>query len=516
MKTRNTDESIALDRINEELEASYEQLKAATDQLYESELKYKLLIDNMTDIVWITDDKGVITFINDEIENVLGYKKEEVLYMPIYNVMCPLHQYEGCKNIIEEFNRRDFYREELWMLHHDGTTRKVIETNTKRIYSNNQLVGIQGVGRDITERIRMERQLNKKNNQLSIINEISSAISSSKISMNINKLFQTISQKIVETINVPLCTIRLIKEDGKLHCMSAEGRLKDRVNLAPIVLDRALISAAIINNDTQKIIQAGRHYISEHNRHNLESRYLDNMVFVPLCMDKQPIGVLTICCMDGYDEEYIDMLASVANNIVFAIEKTDLYSEIKQNYLRTIKALVAAIEVKDTYTQGHSFRVSQYAVKIAKELNMTEEEIEEIEIAGILHDIGKIGISDSILTKPGKLEPEEFRIIQEHPVIGCHILNPIGLSDNIIKATLLHHKRFDLKGYPEDTAVEELTLHASIIGVADAFDAMTTQRSYKSPITWGEAVQELKRHSGTQFNPAIVAVMEKLFVGNQL
>ncbi len=509
--TKSQEDGIEVKEISYELEASHQQLKSTAELLYESEQKYKLLIDNMTDIVWIIDTKGNITFINDEVEKILGYKKETMIGTPIYNFMCPLHQYKNCNDIIFEMRNRDLHRQELWMLHSDGATRKVIETNTRRIYNNNILVGVQGVGRDATERLELERSLEKKNKQLSALNEISSSIASNNMSMNIKTSFENISKKIVDTINVSLFSIWLIGEDTKFHCMSAAGALGDMVKTDPIAVSASHFYAAIADMDLKNFTHGCRQYIKDNNIKNMDSSQIDSLFFIPLLLNDLPIGTLAICFPDAFDEDYIDMLGSIANNLGFAIEKADLYKKLKQNYLQTIKTLVAAIEAKDSYIQGHSVRVSQYAVKIAEELCMTAEEIEEIEIAGILHDIGKIGISDNILAKPGKLEPHEFDAVKEHPAIGCRILQPVGLSDNIINATLLHHKRYDLQGYPVDVHIEELPLFARIICVADAYDAMTSERSYKPPMTKEEATDELRRNSGTQFCPDIVKIMERLY-----
>lgn len=496
---------------NDKLAASYEQSKSAAELLYESELKYKLLIDNMTDIVWIIDINGNITFINDEVETILGYKREAILGNPIYDIMCPLHQYENCSDIMAEMRNRDYNNQELWMLHSDGETRKVIESNTRRIYSNGALIGVQGVGRDATERIQLERSLERKHRQLSALNDISGSIASSKISMNMNTLFENISKKIVDTINVPLCSIWLLDEGSNIHCMSAEGALGDIINKDPVYISVSEFNHATENLDITSFSDVCRQFILNHNYDNIDPSLINNMLFIPFLLDDKPIGTLAICCTDPIDEGYTDMLISIANNLAFAVEKAELYKKLKQSYLQTIKTLVAAIEAKDTYTQGHSVRVSQYAVKIAGELGLSGEEIEEIEIAGILHDIGKIGISDMILTKPGILEPHEYEIIKEHPAIGCRILQPIGLSESIINATLLHHKRFDLQGYPADIEANELPLSARIICVADAYDAMISYRSYKAPMSSEEAMVELKLHSGTQFCPDIVKAMEGLY-----
>jgi len=486
------------------------QLQVATDQLNESQQKYQLLIDNMSDMVWVMDSNGVITFINDEVEKILGYKKEDVMMQPINRFLCPLHRYENCSDIIEIMKNTDFHRQELWMLHADQSTRRVVETNTKRLYSNGLFVGIQGVGRDVTDRIRMERRLNKKNKQLTMLNEISSAIASNKISLNISTLFDNITKKIVDTIHIPFCSIRLIDESGRLHCMSAAGRFKDTIDLSPIQISPVDFRNYVLQSNLRQFTDICKQYIIEHDMDFNNRAHLDNMLFVPLVTNNRPLGLIALCYTDELDEDYIDMLGSISNNIAFALEKQDLYTEIKQHYLKTISALIAAIEAKDLYTQGHSIRVAQYAISIAKELGMTQEEIEEIEIAGILHDIGKIGISDFILTKPGILEDHEYQAVKEHPSIGCRILQHVGLSENIINAALLHHKRYDLKGYPENVNPLSLPIQANIICVADAYDAMTSNRSYKLPMNKNEAMEELKRNSGTQFCPNIVNVMFQL------
>lgn len=488
----------------------HKQIQITTNQLNESQQKYQLLIDNMSDMVWIIDCNGIITFINNEVKSILGYKKEEMLMQPLYQFLCPLHQYENCSDIIHEMYSSDFQRQELWMLHSDGSTRKVIEANTKRIYSNGILVGVQGVGRDITQRIIMEDKLNKKNKQLLMLNEISSAIASNKISLNITELFDNITNKIVDTMHIPFCSIRLMDEEGFLQCVSAAGSLKDKVDLSPIPLSKSDFDNSVRNSNLYQFSQICKEYILENNMHFNNRSHLDRMHFIPLLVNNKAIGLISLRSTDELDADSLDMLGSIANNIAFAMEKLDLYSEIKQHYLKTIKTLIVAMEAKDTYTQGHSVRVAQYAVSIAKALGMTAEEVEEIEFAGILHDIGKIGINDAILTKPGLLEVHEYEAIKEHPEIGCRILQPIGLSENIINATLLHHKRYDLTGYPTAVDLKELPVHASIICAADAYDAMTSYRSYKLPLTKAEAMEELKRNSGTQFCPKIIDVMMKL------
>lgn len=343
------------------------------------------------------------------------------------------------------------------------------------------------------------------------MNEISSAIASSDISMNIRTLLENISAKIVDTIGLTLCTIWLMDEAGNVNCMSAAGELGSKISTVPVKANVSAFGAVSSDIDIPSFTKACRKYVDMFKLSSLEESMQDKFLYIPFFQNNKPRGTLVVCSNDYLDEDYIDLLRSITNNLAFAVEKAELYKKFKQDYLKTIMGLIAAIEAKDTYTQGHSIRVSQYAVEIAREMGLSSEEVEEVEIAGILHDIGKIGISDSILTKPGLLDPCEFEMVKEHPEIGRRILQPIGLSENIINAALLHHKRYDLKGYPENTSVKELPLIANIICVADAYDAMTSYRSYKSPMARKEAIEELKNYSGTQFCPEIVKTMERLY-----
>ncbi|MDF2840768.1 MAG: putative sensor protein, partial [Clostridia bacterium] len=153
---------------------------------------------------------------------------------------------------------------------------------------------------------------------------------------------------------------------------------------------------------------------------------------------------------------------------------------------------------------------------IGKHLMLRGEQLKELEITGLVHDVGKIGISDQLLTKPNKLTDIEFDSIKQHPEIGIKILQPLNVSENVMMGTLLHHKRYDLTGYPLGDNIDKLPLVPAIIGVADSFDAMTSERSYKKTMTKQNAIIELKKFRGTQFHPEIVDVVEELVSVNKL
>jgi HD-GYP domain-containing protein (c-di-GMP phosphodiesterase class II) len=203
-------------------------------------------------------------------------------------------------------------------------------------------------------------------------------------------------------------------------------------------------------------------------------------------------------------------LYTLASQIALAIEEDRLRENLKQLFLSTIKALSTAIEAKEPYLKGHSQNVSRYAVLIGKALKLPQEDVDSLELAGILHDIGKIGVDDSILKKKGPLTKRERKAIEKHPVIGAKIIESVTALGPAIETVLYHHERWDGHGYPKGLAGEEIPLLARILGIADAYDAMTTERVYRPALTQEEAVQELKSQAGKQFDPRLVKVFVQI------
>ena len=189
-------------------------------------------------------------------------------------------------------------------------------------------------------------------------------------------------------------------------------------------------------------------------------------------------------------------------------ELRDKNDELEKAYLDTIGILRQTVEAKDPYTRGHSDRVSEFAVLIGTKMGLDEKTIHILKIGGLFHDIGKIGIPDSILLKESKLSDEEYSQIKNHPTIGAHILGNAKVFQDIIPIVKHHHERYDGKGYPSQLAGTDIPLIARITAVADAFDAMTSRRTYRDSIPIDKVKEEIARCSGTQFDPEIA----KLFL----
>lgn len=181
---------------------------------------------------------------------------------------------------------------------------------------------------------------------------------------------------------------------------------------------------------------------------------------------------------------------------------------LEQLFLGGVQALVQALEVKDQYTRGHSIRVSHYSTLLARELGLSEREVQHVELGGHVHDIGKIGVRESVLNKEGPLTDEEYQHIMTHPMVGWQILSPLlGDAPMALNVVRSHHERYDGRGVPDRLAGDKIPLEARIAGVADAFDAMTSGRAYRRGryMTADDALAEIQRCSGTQFDPDVAA-----------
>jgi adenylate cyclase len=185
------------------------------------------------------------------------------------------------------------------------------------------------------------------------------------------------------------------------------------------------------------------------------------------------------------------------------IELKDAYGKMNKTFLDTIQSLALAIEAKDPYTKGHSERVSIFSVELAKKLKLSHKDEWNIQVAGILHDIGKIGIDEAILNKPGKLTPEEYEKVKKHPIISLKILEPIEFLDEIKPLILHHHEWYDGNGYPEGLSGNDIPLGSRILSVADTVEAMISNRAYRKALSIDKVINELKHFSGTQFDPTL-------------
>lgn len=195
-------------------------------------------------------------------------------------------------------------------------------------------------------------------------------------------------------------------------------------------------------------------------------------------------------------------------------ELKNTQAKLEQAYLDTIETLRYTVDAKDSYTKGHSERVSEFSVLIGKQLGISSDDMYALRIGGLFHDIGKIGIPDYILTKKDKLTDEEYEQIKKHPLIGEQILSNATIFSDIIPIVKYHHERFDGNGYPEHLKGEAIPLLARIVSVADAFDAMASRRPYRNNVEINKIIEEISKNKNTQFDPAIADALLEIIKNN--
>lgn len=233
---------------------------------------------------------------------------------------------------------------------------------------------------------------------------------------------------------------------------------------------------------------------------------VSSLMCAPLKSKESLVGIIELTSAEPtvYAAEDLKLFSTLASQAAVQIENSVLYQELKNAFYTMVYTLAETIEKRDPYTGNHTKRVMEYSLAVGKTIGMSEDELTRLELAAVLHDIGKIGVRDNVLLKQGKLTDDEFHQIMQHPELGGQILSRISQLRDIIPGVVQHHERFDGKGYPEGIFGEQIDLAARIIAIADTFDAMTTDRPYRRGFSFEEAFEEVRRNSGTQFDPKIV------------
>jgi HD-GYP domain-containing protein (c-di-GMP phosphodiesterase class II) len=231
-----------------------------------------------------------------------------------------------------------------------------------------------------------------------------------------------------------------------------------------------------------------------------------NMICVPIRSRGKVIGVIQAINKKGggpFTDQDLDDFWTLTNQVAVALENANLYAELQETFLSTAEALAAAVEKKDPYTGGHIMRVVDYSMAIAKHMALPDGDMDQLRLAAVLHDIGKIGIKDSVLLKQGRLTADELAHMREHPRVGDEIMGHIERMKTVRKAIRAHHEKWDGSGYPDGLKEETIPLHARIILVADTLDAMTTDRPYRKAVDLKAATEEVRRFAGKEFDPQV-------------
>jgi HD-GYP domain-containing protein (c-di-GMP phosphodiesterase class II) len=343
--------------------------------------------------------------------------------------------------------------------------------------------------------------LKKKLQQLNTLVELSSLINSSLDTMEIKKRAINAATSLLDAE-----TGNLLLIDQETEEIFFEAGLEEKLKKLRLKKGEG-IAGWVAETGEPLIIQYTRsnhEFLKQADKNDAFA--IRDMICVPLKTKDKVIGVLQVINKkhDFFDEDDKEVLIALANQVAIAIENANLYQELKGAFYCMAMALAEAIEKRDSYTGGHTKRVMDYSVSIGKTMGLPRRELENLELAAILHDVGKIGVKDDILLKVGELDHNELKEMTKHSKYGAEILNHLRQLKDVAPGVKGHHERFDGKGYPDRLSGEKIPLIARIIAVADAFDAMTTDRPYRRAKSPEKALNELRDKMGTQFDRKVV------------
>ncbi|HHT9126304.1 MAG TPA: HD domain-containing phosphohydrolase [Candidatus Brocadiia bacterium] len=278
------------------------------------------------------------------------------------------------------------------------------------------------------------------------------------------------------------------------------------------------------DTNATEVLRTGRpisrpNFFFEKNLLPLDRKFMEqgfrSDIRIPIKVKEEIVALLNIGSyrIAAYTPEHLSTAEKLATQFGVALEHARLFQDLQDLLINTVKTLATTIDAKSPWTRGHSERVTKLAINIGRKMELTQKEIDDLQFAGLLHDIGKIGTSEHIIDKPGKLTDEEFAIVKEHPSKGAEIIKPIKQFENVIQGVLQHHERIDGMGYPNGLKNGGIHILGKILALADAYDAMTSERPYRKGLGWDKTIAEIKRCAGTQFDPTVVdaflSTMEK-------
>lgn len=317
-------------------------------------------------------------------------------------------------------------------------------------------------------------------------------------------------------VQVDSSSILLLDEESRdLHFAAQRGLDAKRAREYRISMDHPIIarlwsgSGPVVVGDVERIGGLRRLLVQEPVR---------SFFAVPMVTHDTLIGFLNVHRnrVSELGREEIELLTALASQVAVAIMQARLYGDLHKRYLQTISALASAMEVNDPYTLGHSRHVASVSLLIAEEMGLSDQECDAAQVAALLHDIGKLGISNHVLRKLGQLSPEERNEIRSHATLGGLVLRGVEALREVLPAVVHHHERWDGRGYPHGLAGSEIPILARIVGAADAYEVMTAGRSYREARGPDSAIAEMKREAGRQFDPEVVDALVRLHTRGDL
>lgn len=357
-------------------------------------------------------------------------------------------------------------------------------------------------------KIKMSRIKNDFD-EISSFCKVSSTISST---LELEKVLDLITRSACQVTKTQSCTLRLLDEEkNELVLASSYGLSLEYKMKGPVKVGESVAGHVVQEKKPQVILDVLKDPQYKYPSFAKKS-HLKSLLSVPLTVKNRAIGVLSVYTtkLHHFTEREKKILTLFASEAAIAIENAKLVKGLQDAYLNTLKTLGAVVDSFDWHTERHSEKVKKYAVAIAKKMNLSGEDLKAIEYAALIHDIGKVGVDLSIIRKRGRLTEEEWRQVIKHPLLGANIAERIEMLRILSPLIMHHHERYNGKGYPDGLKGKSTPLGARILAVADAYEAMTAERPYRKAFSKEQAIAEIKKYSGEQFDPTVVEAFLKV------
>ena len=345
-------------------------------------------------------------------------------------------------------------------------------------------------------------RLRKRTRQLAIANQLGARLAAMT---DVSEIHDAVVEELHEAFGYFLCAVIRIREDGDVE--SAAGRGEAFVRLGDVEwrqpFEHGLIGRCL---RTRRPVRTGDVYAEPDYQPTPETAGVRSELCVPLWVDGELFGAINVESVeaDAFDDDDVRLLQTVADQVGAAMRSAVLYERLERAYLGTAEALAAALEAKDEYTADHARTIAEQAEAVGRRLGMGEDQLRDLRLGAVFHDIGKIAVPESILNKPGPLTSDERVLMERHTVVGEQILAPVEFLAGVCRLVRHEHERWDGAGYPDGLSGREIPLGSRIILACDAFHAMTSDRPYRRALPAEIALSELRRHAGTQFDPRVV------------
>lgn len=439
---------------------------------------------------YFTGDAGHGPSIKKEMAQATGVDSHHILCVPLKIG----HRVQGVVEILNKKNRKPFLREDLNLL--DSIAAQVAT---------------------VIENARLFEKYDHKVHKLRTLKEISRLLNST---LDENEVKKRAVEAATQLMDAEAGSLLLIDESTQeLFFDVAFGNRGDRVKPIRLKLGDGISGRVAKTGEPVIVADAQKDPLFNREADEISAFLTRNMICVPVKIKGRTIGVLQAINKKGnqtFSNWDLEEFQSLADQVAIAVDNANLYKELQEAFFGTAEALGDAIEAKDVYTAGHTRRVLFYSTIMGRHLELPPAELESLKLTALLHDIGKIGVDDHILRKPGKLNESEKKKMQEHTVIGPRIVENIKQMHHVIPGILYHHEKYNGTGHPHGLKGDAIPLIARIIAVADCFDAMTTDRPYRKGLPIQRAIEEIRKLSGTQFDGKVVEAFIRAYQADEL